>query len=101
MLDEKTVAKTLVIGLGGWLFSCGLDPYDTDRGQAHGCVATKVVELLTPLWEDFIRRNDGNLADQCDSRYSTAAETKVEQGSEVKSELQAPSWFQRESALRW
>ena len=108
MLDEKTVAKTLIIGSGGvalslvvWILTTLIE---VDKRTA--VIATKVDSnhaMLTPLWEDFIRRSgDGNLARiNATAGIQAAAETKVEQGSEVKSELQAPSWFQRESALRW
>lgn len=108
MLDEKTLVKTMFIGLGGvalslvvWILTTLIE---VDKRTA--VIATKVESnhaMLTPLWEDFIRRKgDGNLARiNATAGIQAAAETKVEQGSEVKSELQAPSWFQRESALRW
>jgi len=108
MLDEKTVAKTLVIGLGGvalslvvWILTTLIE---VDKRTA--VIATKVDSnhaRLTPLWEDFIRRkDDGNLARiNAAAGIQAAAEAKVEQGPQIKSELQAPSWFQRESALRW
>lgn len=108
MLDEKTVAKTLVIGLGGvalslvvWILTTLIE---VDKRTA--VIATKVESnhaMLTPLWEDFIRRKgDGNLARiNATAGIQAAAEAKVEQDPQIKSELQAPSWFQRESALRW
>ena len=68
MLDEKTLVKTLVIGLGGvalslvvWILTTLIE---VDKRTA--VIATKVESnhaMLTPLWEDFIRRKgDGNLA---------------------------------------
>ena len=108
MLDEKTVAKTLIIGLGGvalslvvWILTTLIE---VDKRTA--VIATKVDSnhaMLTPLWEDFIRRSgDGNLARiNATAGIQAAAKAKVEQGPQIKSELQAPSWIQRESALRW
>ena len=108
MLDEKTVAKTLVIGLGGvalslvvWILTTLIE---VDKRTA--VIATKVDSnhaMLTPLWEDFIRRSgDGNLARiNAATGIQTTAEAKVEQDPQIKSELQAPSWIQREGALRW
>jgi len=108
MLDEKTVAKTLIIASGGvalslvvWILTTLIE---VDKRTA--VIAAKVESnhaMLTPLWEDFIRRkDDGNLARiNAAAGIQAAAEAKVEQGPQIKSELQAPSWFQRESALRW
>ena len=108
MLDEKTFAKTLVIGVGGvalslvvWILTTLIE---VDKRTA--VIAAKVDSnnaMLTPLWEDFIRRNgDGNLAwIDAETNIQSSAETEMEQVSQVESELQAPSWFQRESALRW
>ena len=108
MLDEKTLAKTMLVGLGGvalslvvWILTTLIE---VDKRTA--VIATKVESnhaMLTPLWEDFIRRKgDGNLARiNATAGIQAAAEAKVEQDSQIKSELQAPSWIQRESALRW
>ena len=108
MLDEKTVVKTLVVGLSGvalslvvWILTTLIE---VDKRTA--VIAAKVDSnnaMLTPLWEDFIRRSDnGNLA-RIDAKadIQSSAETEMEQISQIKSELQAPSWFQREGALRW
>ena len=108
MLDEKTVVKTLVVGLSGealslvvWILTTLIE---VDKRTA--VIAAKVDSnnaMLTPLWEDFIRRNgDGNLARiDAKTNIQSSAETEMEQVSQIKSELQAPSWFQRESLLRW
>ena len=108
MLDEKTVVKTLVVGLSGvalslvvWILTTLIE---VDKRTA--VIAAKVDSnnaMLTPLWEDFIRRNgDGNLARiNAETGIQTTAEAKMEQDPQIKSELQAPSWFQRESTLRW
>jgi len=107
MLDEKTLAKTVIYTAGGvalslvvWILSTLIE---VDKRTA--VIAAKVESnhaMLTPLWEDFIRRNDnGNLARfDAAAGFQASAETKVEQDPQIKSELQAPSWFQRESALR-
>ena len=107
MLDEKTLVKTMFVGLGGvalslvvWILTTLIE---VDKRTA--VIATKVESnhaMLTPLWEDFIRRKgDGNLARiNAPAGVQAAAETKVEQGPKIQSELQASSWFQRESALR-
>ena len=108
MIDEKTVAKTLVVGLGGvalslvvWILTTLIE---VDKRTA--VIATKVEanhNMIKPLWEDYIRRNDnGNLAWATRKpSFQTATEAEVEQETQIESELQAPSWFQRESALRW
>ena len=108
MLDEKTVVKTLVVGLSGvalslvvWILTTLIE---VDKRTA--VIAAKVDSnnaMLTPLWEDFIRRKgDGNLARiDAETNIQSSAETEMEQISQIKSELQAPSWFQREGALRW
>lgn len=68
MLDEKTLAKALLIGLGGvalslvvWILTTLIE---VDKRTA--VIATKVESnhaMLTPLWEDFIQRKaNGNLA---------------------------------------
>jgi len=69
MLDEKTLAKTLLVGLGGvalslvvWILTTLIE---VDKRTA--VIAAKVEsnhEMLTPLWEDFIQRKaiNGNLA---------------------------------------
>ena len=68
MLDEKTLARALLVGLGGvaislvvWILTTLIE---VDKRTA--VIATKVEsnhEMLTPLWEDFIRRNqNGDLA---------------------------------------
>ena len=107
MLDEKTLVKTMLIGLGGvalslvvWILTTLIE---VDKRTA--VIATKVDSnhaMLTPLWEDFIRRKgDGNLARiNAAAGIQAATETKVEQGPQIQSELQASSWLQRESALR-
>jgi hypothetical protein len=104
----KNVIKTLVVGLSGvalslvvWILTTLIE---VDKRTA--VIAAKVDSnnaMLTPLWEDFIRRNgDGNLARiDAKTNIQSSAETEMEQVSQIKSELQAPSWFQRESLLRW
>lgn len=68
MLDEKTLAKALLVGLGGvalslvvWILTTLIE---VDKRTA--VIATKVEsnhDMLTPLWEDFIqRKSNGNLA---------------------------------------
>jgi len=68
MLDEKTFARALLVGLGGvaislvvWILTTLIE---VDKRTA--VIATKVEsnhQMLTPLWEDFIRRNqNGDLA---------------------------------------
>ena len=68
MLDEKTLVKTMFVGLSGvalslvvWILTTLIE---VDKRTA--VIATKVESnhaMLTPLWEDFIRRKgDGNLA---------------------------------------
>lgn len=71
MLNEKALAKTIVIGASGvgmslvvWILTTLIE---VDKRTA--VIATKVEanhEMLTPLWEDFIQRtrvtNNGNLA---------------------------------------
>mgnify|MGYP003110064430 FL=1 len=108
MLDEKTLAKTVIYTAGGvalslvvWILSTLIE---VDKRTA--VIAAKVESnhaMLTPLWEDFIRRNDnGNLARvDAAADFQASAETEVQQDPQIKSELQAPSWIQRESALRW
>ena len=108
MLDEKTLAKTVIYTVGGvalslvvWILTTLIE---VDKRTA--VIAAKVDSnnaMLTPLWEDFIRRSDdGNLARiNAETGIQTTAEAKMEQDPQIKSELQAPSWFQRESLLRW
>jgi hypothetical protein len=108
MLDEKALAKAIIIGLGGvalslvvWILSTLIE---VDKRTA--VIASKVEanhNMLTPLWEDFIRRKgDGNLARfDAATGFKAAAEAEVEQGPQIESQLQAPSWLQRKSALRW
>ena len=68
MLDEKTLAKAMFVGLSGvalslvvWILTTLIE---VDKRTA--VIATKVDSnhaMLTPLWEDFIRRkDDGDLA---------------------------------------
>ncbi len=68
MLDEKNLARALLVGLGGvaislvvWILTTLIE---VDKRTA--VIATKVEsnhQMLTPLWEDFFRRNqNGNLA---------------------------------------
>tara|TARA_R100000406_G_scaffold189_1_gene206 strand:+ start:1971 stop:2204 length:234 start_codon:yes stop_codon:yes gene_type:complete len=68
MLDEKTLAKALLVGLSGvalslvvWILTTLIE---VDKRTA--VIATKVESnhnMLTPLWEDFIQRKaNGNLA---------------------------------------
>ena len=62
MLDEKNLARALLVGLGGvaislvvWILTTLIE---VDKRTA--VIATKVEsnhQMLTPLWEDFIRRN--------------------------------------------
>ncbi len=62
MLDEKTLVKTMFVGLSGvalslvvWILTTLIE---VDKRTA--VIATKVEsnhQMLTPLWEDFIRRN--------------------------------------------
>jgi len=108
MLDEKTLAKTMLVGLGGvalslvvWILTTLIE---VDKRTA--VIAAKVDSnhaMLTPLWEDFIRRKgDGNLAwIDAETDIQAATETKVEQSAEVEDQLQTSAWLQRKSALRW
>ncbi len=108
MLDEKTLAKTVFYTAGGvalslvvWILSTLIE---VDKRTA--VIATKVEanhNMIKPLWEDYIRRNDnGNLAwTTRKPNFQAATEAEMEQETQIKSELQAPPWFQRESALRW
>ena len=62
MLDEKNLARALLVGLGGvaislvvWILTTLIE---VDKRTA--VIATKVEsnhQMLTPLWEDFFRRN--------------------------------------------
>ena len=100
MLDEKTLVKTMFVGVGGvalslvvWILTTLIE---VDKRTA--VIATKVESnhaMLTPLWEDFIRRKgDGNLARiNATAGIQAAAETKVEQGSEVKVNCKRPRGF--------
>ena len=107
MLDEKTLVKAGVIGFGGvalslvvWILTTLIE---VDKRTA--VILVKVEsnhKMLTPLWEDYVRRQrNGDIAwfDEEADIQATAKE-EVEQGSEVKNKLQASSWLQRESALR-
>ena len=85
MLDEKTLAKTLVIGVGGvalslvvWILTTLIE---VDKRTA--VIAAKVDSnnaMLTPLWEDFIRRSgNGDLARfHATADFETSAKEKVE-----------------------
>jgi len=98
MLDEKTLVKAMFIGLSGvalslvvWILTTLIE---VDKRTA--VIAAKVDSnnaMLTPLWEDFIRRSDnGNLARiDPETNIQSSAETEMEQISQVESELQASS----------
>jgi len=85
MLDEKTLAKALVVGVGGvalslvvWILTTLIE---VDKRTA--VIATKVDSnnaMLTPLWEDFIRRSgNGDLARfHATADFETSAKEKVE-----------------------
>ena len=85
MLDEKTLAKTLIIGVGGvglslvvWILTTLIE---VDKRTS--VIAAKVEAnntMLTPLWEDFIRRSsNGNLARfHATADFEASAEEKVE-----------------------
>jgi hypothetical protein len=85
MLDEKTLAKTLVIGVGGvalslvvWILTTLIE---VDKRTA--VIAAKVDSnnaMLTPLWEDFIkRRGNGDLA-----RFHTTADFEISAKEKVE-----------------
>ena len=92
---------TAMLGFLAWIAISVVD-LKTDTAV----ISVKVDEnnkMLTTLWEDYIRRvDDGNHARVYDkTNIKSSSKEKMEQVTQVKSELQAPSWFQRKSALRW
>lgn len=92
MLDEKTVAKTLIVGLGGvalslvvWILTTLIE---VDKRTA--VIAAQVEanhNMIKPMWEDYLRTaitrswgdDNGNLARiDATTDFQAATETKVE-----------------------
>ena len=90
---------TVALAILGWIT---LTLIEVDKKTET--IAVKVEanhDMLTPLWEEFIRSRDGNTTESnSETDYKTTSEEEVELETETEDKLQFPSWVLRTSILR-
>ena len=100
-MEKYLVNSCITVGLAilGWMT---LTLIEVDKKTET--IAVKVEanhNMLTPLWEEFIRSTDGNTTESNEKPdFETASEKEVELETKTEDRLQLPSWVLRTSALR-